>query len=251
MSVGSLLWRVVLLGLLLTAVACGGGSSEPETTELDETPPEIILVTATIIQDSNPAGTEAVPQEEQGATDDTPALEIPPATEGQPAMTALVGLNVRRGPGTIYGIVGALRAGSTVEIIGRSPDGFWWKITCPPGVGGECWSSAGAQFSTAVNTANVPVAAVPPTPTKPPATATYTPTPTYTPSPSPTSSPTPTQTVTGTPPQELTTTPPQEVTSTPPQEVTTTPPQETTSTPPPEMTTTPPQEVTSTPVQDS
>lgn len=119
--------------------------------------------------------------------------------DGLPLMTTKVDLNVRRGPSTQYPIVTALRAGESAAIIGRSPDGYWWKIICPAGYSGECWSSARDQYSTATNAQNVPVAAVPPSPTATftptaTATATLTPTPTFTASPTPTLPPTMTPT---------------------------------------------------------
>ncbi|NJN55522.1 MAG: SH3 domain-containing protein, partial [Anaerolineae bacterium] len=75
---------------------------------------------------------------------------LPNSTESAPPiMTARVDLNVRRGPSTQYPILTALRATEQAEIVGRSPDGFWWKVICPSPYGGECWSSARAEYSTA------------------------------------------------------------------------------------------------------
>jgi hypothetical protein len=88
---------------------------------------------------------------------------------GEPTVVALVDLNVRRGPGTVYGIVGALRTGTSARIVGVSPDGGWWKIDCPPATGGECWLSAGPAFSQATDAGSVAIAAVPPRPTHTPA----------------------------------------------------------------------------------
>jgi hypothetical protein len=97
-------------------------------------------------------------------------------------MTTLVDLNVRRSPGTVYDVVGALRAGSSARIIGRNPSTTWWKMECPPGAGSECLSSALPLYSTAQNTEHVPIAPIPPPPTHTPTnTPTYTPT--YTPTP--------------------------------------------------------------------
>jgi uncharacterized protein YraI len=115
-----------------------------------------------------------------------------------PVMTARVDLNVRRGPGTQYPILTAFHAGDEAVIVGRSPDGYWWKIVCPSPYGGECWSSARGEYSTAVNTQTIPVAPVPPLPTDTP-TATATTTPTFTPSPTWTNTPTATSTWTATP----------------------------------------------------
>ncbi len=121
-----------------------------------------------------------------------------PAQPSGPTMVTKVDLNVRRGPSVEYDIVIALRAGESATIIGRSPNSNWWKIQCPVGYSGECWSSAKEPYSYATDAGNVPVAPVPPPPTATP-TATYTPTPTATSTSLPTNTPTVTTTPTTTP----------------------------------------------------
>jgi hypothetical protein len=112
----------------------------------------------------------ATPEAEAPASGDEPELEVPTAEAGDPTLTSIVDLRVRGGPGTVYPIIGVLRNGASVRIVGKSSDGFWWKIECPPGTGNECWSSAAAQFGAATNTDGVSVAAAPP---PPPPTATH------------------------------------------------------------------------------
>lgn len=126
------------------------------------------------------------------------------ASATTPVMTAKVDLNIRRGPSTQFAIVTAFRAGEGAPILGRSPDSNWWKIVCPSGYSGECWSSAREQYSSAVNAHNVPVAAVPPYPT---ATQTATATPTATATATFTATPTNTASPTTTAPPTLTATP--------------------------------------------
>jgi hypothetical protein len=157
-----LLW----LSVLLFVTACGGTGQE---TEASPTP---IIETVVVTETPENVEDTADTAEEAPAAADAPVLQAPTAEPGQPTMTALVDLNVRTGPGTNYPVVGALRAGTSALIVGRSPSGFWWKIECPPGAGTECWSSAGAQYSTATDATGVAVAAVPP----PPPSATHTPT---------------------------------------------------------------------------
>jgi len=174
--------------LLLTTLACGLPGAEPVAA-----PPEVVtvvviatdVVIATEAPREEPLPGEPVlsSEEEETAVTDAPVLELPPVSAGQPTMTALVDLNVRRGPGTGYAIVGVLRAGSSAPVIGRNNNGTWWKIDCPPGVSGDCWVSGGHQFSTAENVTNVLVVAAPPLPTHSASTATpeYTPSATATP----------------------------------------------------------------------
>jgi len=156
--------------LSFVAVACGSSSDNDDSETVEETTSDqqsvevqTVIVVATPTLDPAAGESEAT-QSEEAAPSSAPVLEAPTAKPGEPTMTALVDLNVRTGPGTHYTPVGALLAGSSARIIGNSPDGFWWKIECPPGSGSECWSSAGSQFSSATNVDGVLVAAVPPPP---------------------------------------------------------------------------------------
>lgn len=178
---------IVLIALsLLSGLACR--LSELGTAAASPTPPTLPpFVTYTAV----PAPVEVVFNE--------PFVEPSASVTAAPSpvMTAKVDLNVRRGPGTQYPILTALWAGEEAAIVGRSPDGFWWKIICPSPYGGECWSSARGEYSTAVHTQNIPISAVPPLPTATPtATSTPTATATNTPTPVPTHTPIPTITPT-------------------------------------------------------
>lgn len=48
---------------------------------------------------------------------------------------------VRSGPGTNYEIIGSLQEGSSVPVIGRTPDGSWLQVMLPNGQRG--WSGSG------------------------------------------------------------------------------------------------------------
>ncbi|MCI0394513.1 MAG: peptidoglycan DD-metalloendopeptidase family protein [Chloroflexi bacterium] len=118
-------------------------------------------------------------------------------------VTANVPVNVRRGPGTIYGVVGALPEGQTAEVIGRLADNTWWRVNLPNVTSPEQWVF-GQVVTFSGDVSCVPVAAAPPTPTFTP-TATPTPTPTLSQTPTPTATPsmTPTPTRGGAPPPTL------------------------------------------------
>lgn len=61
-----------------------------------------------------------------------PTLTPAPTQAVLPGVAARVNspdLNVRQGPGTAYPVVGSLRQGDVVEIVGRSGDNVWWAIT--------------------------------------------------------------------------------------------------------------------------
>jgi hypothetical protein len=126
-------------------------------------------------------------------TPTTPPTDTPvPATlpyGGAPTIVALVGLNVRSGPGTAYPVIGVLPAGQAARITGQNADGTWWQIVFPPDSGGRGWVSSAAQYGTAYNLEGVPIVETPAPPT-------YTPTAT----PQPTDTPQPTHTPTNVPP---------------------------------------------------
>ena len=66
-----------------------------------------------------------------------------PTATAWPAADAVVTsdtLNVRSGPGTNYAIVGALKKGDGVDIVGRSKDGKWARLSLPKIR--EAWASA-------------------------------------------------------------------------------------------------------------
>lgn len=110
--------------------------------------------------------------------------EIVEAAPADPIAVASAGMNVRAGPGTTYGITGALLAGETADVIGKNPAGDWWQVQLPTGATGwlfrDLTSIEGSTEGVAV-AANIPpppiATAVPPTPVPAP-TFTYAPPPT-------------------------------------------------------------------------
>jgi len=105
----------------------------------------------------------------------TPTEEGQTPQPGQPMVTATTDLNIRSGPGTVYPVLGLLRAEQTAEVTGISADAAWWQIKFSGAADGHGWVSA--NYVTAQNIRNVPMVPAPPLP----ATPTPTPTPTSTP----------------------------------------------------------------------
>jgi len=118
-----------------------------------------------------------------GATDTDESTAIPSLTpgsmppaspspssstsSGQPAAVVNVAtVNVRQGPSTAYAVVGVLRQGDRVNIVGRNADSTWWAVSYSSGT---AWVYA-ALTTTQGNVSGVPLVAAPP----PPATATPT-----------------------------------------------------------------------------
>ncbi len=126
-------------------------------------------------------GVEAVPTEPVAAPTPqvvatfTPAPQYTPTDSPTPmptgtptpaypeAVVSTETLNLRAGPGTVYGIVGQVLAGQRFRITGRNGVGDWLQICCPAGANRESWISADfAQSNRPVS--SLPVAQAPPTP---------------------------------------------------------------------------------------
>jgi hypothetical protein len=100
-----------------------------------------------------------------------PTPTLAPPADGAAHLTVNAGaLNVRRGPGTNYGILGVLHNNQQAEITGRNTDATWWQIKYPAAPGGLGWVSA--AYATAENIGNVPVVNPPAPPPPPPPTPT-------------------------------------------------------------------------------
>jgi hypothetical protein len=111
----------------------------------------------------------AIPTDTPSPQPPTPTSPAPTATPAaatttEPSVTAVVGLNVRSGPGTNYPVIGRLAQGQTARITGRDSLSAWWQIDYNSQQG---WVSGGSEYSTATNTAAVPVVQAPPLPSVP------------------------------------------------------------------------------------
>lgn len=152
----------------LRAFNVAGASSEPVKVFVTISEPLVGDVTATPtiivppLDTSSP--TPVVPAEVIPAP--TPAGQ--PVASSGPVVTALVGLNVRSGPGTGYPVIGRLVEGQTAPITGRNPQGTWWQISYSSDPGQRGWISGSAQFSTATNAEGVLIVEAPPLPTPAP-----------------------------------------------------------------------------------
>jgi len=94
-----------------------------------------------------------------------PSVTLPPGAPWA-AITARV-LNVRKGPGTHYPVIGQLQQNDVVEITGKNADSSWLQIVYPTGTIGRGWISA-AYAQVRGSPAAIPVVETPPTPTPTP-----------------------------------------------------------------------------------
>jgi Tol biopolymer transport system component len=162
-------WLALVL-LILTSLACNAfaGTTEPGITL--PPPPPIITETASPIEPEGNVADELAPT----ATVPTEVVgEVTVVPFGAATVTMLVDLNVRAGPGVQYDRISFMYQDESARILGMDPATGWWKIECPPREdAAECWVSGGGQYTSVTDTADVPVAAVPPTPTPIPPTLT-------------------------------------------------------------------------------
>jgi len=98
----------------------------------------------------------------------TSALPTQPPPPTQPQGVTITpknsSLNVRRGPGTNYEVIGQLRKTDSAPVIGISPDGAWLSINF---AGQQGWVVANLTDILG-NLSTVPIIAPPPSPTPPP-----------------------------------------------------------------------------------
>lgn len=91
-----------------------------------------------------------------------PAPSPAPTINGPQASILSATLNVRSGPGTSYALVGVLKVGDIVAIVGRNADRSWWVIQNGPLRG---WIINSPTYLTVSgDTSAVPLVAAPPSP---------------------------------------------------------------------------------------
>jgi hypothetical protein len=131
------------------------------------------------------AVTPATPTSLPSPTPSPSAIPIPPPTNTptatitptpiMPQVVSETPVNVRSGPGLNYPVIGALRPGEKLEVIGRDEQAAWWQVQLAGGVVG--WVSNSVVEASGVE--GVPIAQappppeptatpIPPTPTRPP-----------------------------------------------------------------------------------
>jgi hypothetical protein len=139
-------WAAAVLGshsVTVKAYNAAGRVSDPAT------------VTVNVVEE----GTAAAPTTPAGVT-------LPPGAPWA-AITAGV-LNIRRGPGTNYPVIGQLKQNDVVEISGKNADSSWLQIVYPTGTIGRGWISA-SYAQVRGSPVSIPVVETPPPPTPTPA----------------------------------------------------------------------------------
>jgi hypothetical protein len=112
---------------------------------------------------ASPAATPGVGRKALNRSTPTPGAPQRPANAGDAVVTSDT-LNVRSGPGTNYAVVGTLKKGAAVTVVGRSADSKWAKLSFSDVA--EAWASA-QYLSFNIDFAGAPVAKAPPAPPPP------------------------------------------------------------------------------------
>lgn len=125
----------------------------------------------------------------------TPTVAAPSPTPVPKVVVSAASANARTGPGTDYGLAGAVNQGQAFDVVGKNADGTWWQFCCVNGqqawVFGELVSVENAEsvpVAQNIPATPAPVAAAPeaPAPTVAPAAPVeQAPAPTNTPEPAP------------------------------------------------------------------
>ncbi|MCC9077113.1 DUF3048 domain-containing protein [Litorilinea aerophila] len=100
----------------------------------------------------------------------SPTPEVSPSPTPYQEPTGQVNadvVNLRSGPGTQYNIIGRVRRGDTVTIVGRNETGSWLRVCCPAGEAIQSWISGDLvdlSLPDGMALSQVPVPPIPPTP---------------------------------------------------------------------------------------
>jgi len=194
---------VLLVGLVAATMACSVGdllvrepTAEPTPTKTPRptftpTPQDVVLeqpAPAAMAEVATTAPAEPTPTPpEPTPTSEPPTPTPPPPTPtAEPVyVTVLEDINVRKGPGTAYPVVGQVIKSTRLEVVAKNPQADWFQVCCFQGQ--QVWVVSRLVEAHGPLQA-VPVAANIPPP--PPATATPRPRPpTATPRPAPTADP--------------------------------------------------------------
>lgn len=82
-------------------------------------------------------------------------MVIPTPVPGNPTLTANTRVNIRRGPGIEFEVLGRLEDGQTAAIMAITSDGQWWAINVPSAENGVGWVTS--TYVSAVNAEGVEV----------------------------------------------------------------------------------------------
>ena len=177
LSSASCNWRWwVVMGMLTVLLAGCGPETAPaalptRTPVPTYTPtPEVAAAALTVAPAAASTNTPLVLVATPVAAEPAPAVVVEPTATAAPPAAAAAGaqltitgdlVNVRRGPGTAFELVGTATAGANYDVIARNAAGDWWQVCCFDGQSGWIFG----ELATVTDAASVTVAADQPTAT--------------------------------------------------------------------------------------
>lgn len=137
---------VLLLALLVaftghTAWAADGAARISQTVPPVTPQPDVPPPPEPTPAPDDAGGGSAAPPPASTAPTQSPAASGEAASAQTATVTAPV-LNLRSGPGTIFPVVGKLKSGTTLTVLGRNADGAWLYVCCLPDTETRGWISA-------------------------------------------------------------------------------------------------------------
>lgn len=162
-------WLVAVLLLAGCSLLFGGGPEDIPTPESNDEARQIVPTFTPTPEGAAPTATpEPAVQEvtvpmveviaaatitESAQPEATPTEAAPTPAPVAKAIVTNDAANTRNGPGTDYGLVGAVTRDQTFDIVAKNADGTWWRICCVNGQ--EAW-----VFGELVRTENADAVAV-------------------------------------------------------------------------------------------
>ena len=155
------------------SVVAGAGTatSLPLSTQVVAVPTTTPRPTATTTPTPLPPTATALPVTATGTAAPITATVATTATQTSNLLTIDQGANVRSGPGTLYPVVGNIKAGDTAPLVGRDVSSGWFVISYKGGFGGQGWIASFVATYTG-DKSKLPVVAAPASPLPPAPTAT-------------------------------------------------------------------------------
>ena len=160
---------MIVLALLLTSCSILGNKAEPAVDPAIAAMQSTLAVQQAVATFSaQTQAAQAQPTEEVAAAEPTATLTTePPAAADVLRASANINVNCRMGPAAVFTLVVSLKAGETVEVIGKNTDnGLYWKVKTENGK--ECWLLGDAvSLSGSADAVAMLVAPATPTPSSP------------------------------------------------------------------------------------
>jgi uncharacterized protein YraI len=137
---------MIVFGLLtLAAIACQLSGAEPT--------PDYDAMFAATLTALAPVPTDSIP---------FPPVDITDPDPNAPTGTARVNVNIRTGPSMLFPILGTAEQGDQGEILGISPDNYWYAVKVPTTVVGTGTAWAAADYVELSNPTGGPLTVIVP-----------------------------------------------------------------------------------------